>query len=131
MSTLEQRALGWEHLVLKDHVFRCWWHTKRMDDDHPPHVWSIHKSLTNALRANGNLARNWKCEADCDAQETPATGIWTLTYGKKVCLTLTVDYIPKDTPGIVVEIKPVGHATGEPGRIEEVYRFLRGRGIRI
>src|SRR5437773_2589473 len=91
-----QRYLGWEHIDLDAHVFRCRWHTKKLDLEQPPYIASTHKNLGNALRENGNLARNWqKDNGKIEGKQTLATSVWLLSKAEEVCLVLTVDFIPK------------------------------------
>ncbi|HLK59257.1 MAG TPA: hypothetical protein VKU00_22045 [Chthonomonadaceae bacterium] len=96
-------------------------------------VASVHKYLTQALRTNGNLARNWIAD-DKEArtgEETLATGTWLLTHAGEPYLILTIDYIPKDAATGTVKDTPVGEEAGAQGKIEHVYEFLRKRGKQI
>lgn len=126
--TDQQTWLGWEHLILNEHRFRCKWHTKTKDVEQPPFVASEHMYLTHALHSNGNLARHW--DAECgQARETLATGTWILSKDGTELAVLTLDYVTRDVPpAIAINRKPVKRQERDPEQFKRVIQLLRNRG---
>ncbi len=128
-ATEQQIWLGWEHVDRANSLFRCKWHTKKKDKNQPPHIASVHRSLTSALHTNGNTARNWQAEGG-EAEESLATGTWILSQGGRPCVVLTVDHIGvEEVRTAPIAEESVKAETGEVGRLGALHDLLRSRGI--
>ena len=119
--TNQQSALGWEHIDLSRHFFFCMVQV----EDRAPIAVSGHASLTPAMCACGNMARNWEADGGTRKEEAPETSRWILENEKR-SFRLFPHYIAKES-ALPVEISkhPVTHKAGVIGQSEKLLEIVR------
>ena len=119
--TKEQTALGWGHINLSQHFFFC---MVQVGNQASVAI-SGHKSLTSALHACGNRARNWEADGGTRKEEAPGTSRWLLE-NEEYSFRLFPDYIVKEA-ALPVEIsnQSVKHEAGMPGHSEKLLKVVR------
>ena len=119
--TKEQVRLGWEHIDLSQHFFFCMVQV----EDRAPVATSGHKSLTPALHACGNMARDWEAEGNTKKEEEPKTSRWQLEVEGHTVKIFPQCIAKESALPVEISKRSVAHEAGRIGHSEKLLAVVR------